>query len=251
MSNERLRASVVSAGLTVQSLSEQIGVDRKTVERWITQDRIPHRTHRAAVARALAKDDVYLWPATDSDPRARSASEAEFVAIHPNRGSIPISSWMSLLDSATVSIDLLAFAESFLHDALPDFDGRLAVKARQGVQVRLLFGDPDSDAVRLRGEEEGIGDLLAARCRLTWSYLKPLLQEPGVLARMHGSTLYNSIFRFDDTLLANSHMFGAPASQSPLVHVQRIPGGRLFTNYLLGFERTWDQAHEVRVACSA
>lgn len=58
-----------------------------------------------------------------------------------------------------MQIDLLAFAASFLHDAVPDFADHLAVKARQGVRIRLLFGDPESTAVNLRWEEEGIGDL--------------------------------------------------------------------------------------------
>jgi hypothetical protein len=245
MSNERLRSSIVGAGMTMQGLSERIGVDPKTVERWITKGRIPHRTHRVAVGAALGKDDVFLWPTTDSDARSKSASQAEFVAIHPNRGSLPVSTWTALLNQAKESIDLLAFAASFLHDAVPDFGNQLIAKARQGVRVRLLFGDPEAESVRVRGEEEGIGELLAARCRLTWSYLRPVLDEPGVMARMHGSTLYNSIFRFDDTLLANTHAFGAAASQSPLIHIHRIPGGRLFSNYMLGFEHTWDRGSSV------
>jgi hypothetical protein len=245
MSNERLRSAIVGAGMTTQILSERIGVDPKTVERWITRDRIPHRTHRLAVGAMLGKDDVYLWPATDSDARSKSASQAEFVAIHPNRGSLPVDTWTSLLDQARESIDLLAFSASFLHDSIPDFDSQLAAKARHGIQVRLLFGDPGAESVRVRGEEEGIGDLLAARCRLTWSYFKPILGVPGVLARMHRATLYNSIFRFDNTLIANSHAFGAAASQSPVVHLHRIPGGRLFGNYMLSFERTWEQSHSV------
>lgn len=244
MSNERLRAAIVGGGLTTQSLSERIGVDPKTVERWITKDRIPHRAHRLAVSAALGKDDIFLWPTTD-DARSQSASEAEFVAIHPNRGSLTVSTWTSLIDEARESIDLLAFAASFLHDAVPDFDAKLVGKARQGVRVRLLFGDPESEAVRIRGEEEGIGDLLSARCRLTWSYYKPIVDEMGVMARIHGCTLYNSIFRFDDTLLANTHAYGAAASHSPLIHVHRIPGGRLFTSYMQGFERTWEQAKPV------
>lgn len=108
--------------------------------------------------------------------------------------------------------------------------------------MRLLFGDPASTAVQLRGEEEGIGDLLAARCRLTWTYLKDVIATPGVEARVHGCTLYSSIFRFDDRLLVNAHMYGAPANHSPVYAITRIPGGRLFANYMTSFERTWDEA---------
>ena len=244
MSNERLLAAIIAAGKTPQQLSEDIGVDPKTVERWVTQDRTPHRTHRLKVACLLSRDDVYLWPSTTADPRAKSASEAEFVALYPNRGSVGVETWQSLIAASTESIDLLAYAASFLHDSVPNFAATLATKARSGVRVRLLFGDPDSAAVALRGEEEGIGALMGARCQLTWAYFAPLLDAPGVEARKHGSTLYNSIFRFDDTLLVNPHTIGAAASQSPIMHFQRIVGGRIFTHYMGGFEHTWTAAHK-------
>jgi hypothetical protein len=106
----------------------------------------------------------------------------------------------------------------------------------------MLFGDPNSEAVALRGEEEGIGDLLAARCRLTWSYWAPFLGEQGIEARRHGTTLYNSMFRFDDTLLVNSHALGVAASHSPVMHLQKVAGGRLFSQYLQSFDTAWNLA---------
>lgn len=242
MSNERLRSALTSAGLTIDDLSAVVEVDPKTVERWITRGRTPHRRHRLAVAAKLGRDEAYLWPETNDDPRTTSASGAEFVTLYPNRGAIPAGTWESLIDSATESIDLLAFAGSFLHDSISDFTERIAARARADVQVRLLFGDPDSEAVRLRGEEEGIGDLLASRCRLSWAYFRPVTDHPGVEARAHGCALYNSIFRFDNDALVNAHSFGAAASHSPVLHLKRIEGGRLFSTYMSGFERTWEQS---------
>ncbi|MEV8026824.1 XRE family transcriptional regulator [Cellulosimicrobium funkei] len=243
MTNERLRAAIADAGLSLQEFSDHVRVDPKTVERWITKDRVPHRTHRINAAAILGKSDVFLWPATESDPRTRSATRAEFVELLPSRASVPVSTWEELIDNATEAIDLLAFAGSFLHDSIPEFGERLAARANAGVRVRLLFGDPTSAAVALRGEEEGIGELMAARCRLTWNYLTPLLKGvPGIEARKHSSTLYASLFRFDDTLLVNPHALGAPAGHSPILHIGRIPGGRLFTHYMESFERTWQIA---------
>lgn len=243
MSNERLRAAISEAGLNLQEFGEQLGVDPKTVERWITKDRLPHRTHRMKAAATLGKSDVFLWPATESDPRARSASRAEFVDLYPSRGSVPAASWVELIDGAKEAIDLLAFAGSFLHDSVPDFGERIAERARGGVRVRLLFGDPHSEAVAVRGREEGIEGLMEARCELTWKYLAPIVESgTGVQARRHGSTLYASLFRFDDVLLANPHAYGAPAGHSPVLHINRIPGGRLFTHYMESFERTWQNA---------
>src|SRR4051794_11247209 len=146
MTNERLRAAITDAGLTLQEFGEKVGVDPKTVERWIGTNRIPHRTHRMAAARLLGKSDVFLWPATDSDPRTRSASRAEFLDLYPSRASLPVSTWEELIDKAREAIDLLAFAGSFLHDSVPDFAERIAARAKSGVRVRLLYGDPDSPA---------------------------------------------------------------------------------------------------------
>lgn len=242
MSNERLRSAILTAGLTLQDVSERVGVDPKTVERWISKNRVPHRTHRLKVAALLRTDDAFLWPTTKADPRSIAASQAELLDFYPNRGTVPTELWTSLAERSSESIDLLAFAGSFLHDGLPNFPEDLINKAQQGVRVRLLFGDPASAAVTLRGAEEGIGDLLEARCRLTWNYLAPVVGVPGVQARQHGATLYNSIFRFDSDLLVNVHTLGAAASHSPVLHIRRIPGGRLFDHYMTGFERTWDQA---------
>jgi hypothetical protein len=105
--------------------------------------------------------------------------------------------------------------------------------------------------VALRGEEEGIGDSLAARCQLTWRYFKPLLEVPGIEARAHDRTLYTSIFRFDDELLANHHAYGAAANHSPVMHLHRIPGGRMFDHQIRAFERVWEAARPADAALVA
>ena len=247
MPNERLRGALVREGLTIQTFSDQLAVDPKTVERWITQDRTPHRRHRLHASSVLGRSDAYLWPATRSDSRSLSASQAELVQLHANRGSVPTETWVDLIEQAGESIDVLAYAASFLHDTLPALAEQLAGKARAGVRVRLSFGDPSCAAVQARGAEEGIGELLAARCRLTWAYLADVLGEPGLQARQHSTNLYASLFRFDDTLLVNPHAYGSPASHSPLLHLNRIPGGRVFDHYLESFQRVWETADEVEL----
>lgn len=241
-SNERLRGAIFEAGLTPGTLAEQVGVDPKTVDRWITTGRSPHRTHRLTTARILGRDDVYLWPDTAQDRQSLTAAQSELVTLYPNRGAVPHDMWFSLGRSARESIDILAFAASFLHDGLPGFTDLLAERARAGVRVRLLIGDPESPAVALRGKEEGIDGSLGHRCTLSWKYLRPYLSTPGIEARMHGCTLYNSIFRFDEDILVNCHSYGAPASQSAILHLRRITGGRLFSHYMQGFDQTWDVA---------
>lgn len=245
MTNERLRAAIHAAGMTMDQLSGTVGVDPKTVERWVSTDRVPHRGHRQKVAAVLRHDEVFLWPTTLSEARTQCASAAEFVALHPSRGGIPPGTWSSLIHQAIESIDLFAYSASFLHDSVDGYGEQLREKAEHGVKVRLLFADPRSDSVKRRGEEEGIGHLLAARCELTWAYYAPLLRHHGIQAREHDETVYCSIFRFDEVLLANTHTLGTPASQSPVVQVRHVPGGRLFSTFMHSFERGWGRARDV------
>ncbi len=57
--------------------------------------------------------------------------------------------------------------------------------------------------------------------------------------RTHRTPLYNSIYRFDDSMLVNTHSYGAYAARSPVQHLQRVPGGQLFDFYLDSFEAVW------------
>jgi hypothetical protein len=242
VANERLRSCITGARLTVSDVAAQVGVDPKTVERWIVPGRVPHRSHRWATASLLGTDEAYLWPETADDRRTQATSAAELVTLYPNRGAVPGALWRSVLDGATDHIDVLVFSGLFLPDGYPEVAKLFAAKAEEGVKLRLAMGDPDCEAVRRRGEEEQIGDGLAARVRLSLVYLRDAIGAPGVELRFHATTLYNSIYRFDDDMLVNAHVYGAPAAHSPVLHLRRLPGGRLFDHYQASFERVWNQA---------
>src|SRR5262249_45102871 len=147
MANERLRGALSARGLSVARCAELVGVDTKTVERWITRDRVPHRRHRVATADLLGVDEIYLWPTVAEDQRAVSAGRAELVEFYPSRSSVPAELWRSLIEQATSCVDVLVFAGLFLPE-VQDIR-RLGERARQGCRVRLLLGDPNGSAVRL------------------------------------------------------------------------------------------------------
>lgn len=245
MPNERLRSRIATIGLTVEELATQVEVDPKTVERWITTNRIPHRRHRRVAARLLESDEAYLWPSLNEDVRARSVGEAELVGMFPHRGAVPHHLWTALLHDVQERFDMLVYAGLFLLDANPELPGAIAEKADRGARIRMLFGDPFSNAVRRRGREEGIGDGLSARIKISLTYLSDLMDRPGVEIRLHDTILYNSIYRFDDDLLANVHAYGSPAPHNPVLHLRHIPGGRVFDHYMNSFERVWTAATPV------
>jgi transcriptional regulator with XRE-family HTH domain len=60
--NHRLGTAMMQAGVTAADLAMCCGVDAKTVERWISPGRVPHRTHRWAAARRLGHEESYLRP---------------------------------------------------------------------------------------------------------------------------------------------------------------------------------------------
>ncbi len=250
MTNERLRSQVASAGLTIPGLAERLEVDPKTVERWITKDRLPHRSHRWRASEVLQVDEGYLWPEVFDDPRTKSASQAEFVRLYPHRGSIPADLWTQLIDDALDSLDVLVYSGLFLIDGQADLVSRLIAKAEQGTRIRLAFGDPGSSAVAKRGDEEGIGENMSARVRLSLDAIRPALSTPGIQIRTHGTVLYNSMYRFDEHLLVNLHAFGSSAAQNPVMHLRRVPGGRLFDHFLQSFDRVWETSNAVQLSHS-
>lgn len=85
--------------------------------------------------------------------------------------------------------------------------------------MRLLFGDPDSSFVADRGRDEGIGDAMASKIRNSLVHYAPLKGAPGVDVNLHGTTLYNSVYGFDDAMLVNTHVYGLAAGHAPVLAV--------------------------------
>jgi hypothetical protein len=108
--------------------------------------------------------------------------------------------------------------------------------------IRLCFGDPQSKAVAIRDHEEGIAGTLAAKIRSALTYYLPLLDVNGCEVRLHGTTLYASLFRYDDEILVNPHAYGEAASANPVLHLRRLDGAAIAQHYLASFERVWATA---------
>ncbi|GAB3211281.1 hypothetical protein GCM10027294_32960 [Marinactinospora endophytica] len=137
---------------------------------------------------------------------------------------------------------LFGFSGAFFAQSNPHVAEMLSERAAEGVQVRLCLSDPDGQAVAIRGREEGIGDTLAAKIRASLTSYRPLLGEAGCAARLHDTTLYTSLFRYDDNLLVNPHIWGRPASANPLLHLKRTEGTGWFDNYAQSFDSVWAAA---------
>ena len=103
----------------------------------------------------------------------------------------------------------------------------------------MLLGDPTSEQVAQRGIDEGIGNAIPGKIRNTIVNFRSLIGMPGIEFRLHGTVLYNSIYRADDEMLVNSHIYGIGAYMAPLLQLHQLPGADLFTTYLNSFEAVW------------
>lgn len=235
---------MLAAELSSGDLAERVDVDAKSVGRWLAEDRVPHPTTRTRVARTLNQQETFLWPSLLEHPAAKEASLAEVERIWPTRSAVSAEAWHSLFSQAKARLDILVYAGGFLLETL-DLADVIRWKAEGGTRVRILVGDPSSDAVRLRGDEENL-PWIGQRCKTTIDYLASVSDIHGVNIRTHGTTLYASHFRFDATMLINSHSYGAWACQSPVHHLRRVTDGHLFGYYAQAFERVWAAGRTVR-----
>jgi transcriptional regulator with XRE-family HTH domain len=236
--NERLAAAIRQAGLSRARLAAEVGVDPKTVERWITGGRTPHPRHREAAAALLEQPASLLWDVPDE---TRDGVPAEVVAIYPSRRAVPHATWRSLMSRVTARFELHALAAMFLPDQTMDLASELIRLADRDVRIRLLLGDPDGQAVAQRDEEEGrVG--VDGRVRLVLGYVAPVIADPRIEVRLHDTTLYASTYRFDDDLLVNQHVWGTPAGSNPLMHLRGPDTTGLIAAYQQGFERVWANA---------
>ena len=239
--NERLRTAMLRTGTTAEDLALCCGVDVKTVERWLSLGRVPHRANRWDAARRLGADEAWLWPQAVT-PRRDGATQSELVRLYPDRASVPRETWLALMDGAREDIAVLVMSGTFYAQTQPRVARMLADASARGVRVRLCFGDPASEAVATRGREEGIGDTLAAKIRSALTYYRDIAASGDAEARLHGCTLYASLFRYDDEVIVNPHAYGEAASANPALHLRRLDGGQVAATYMDSFERVWDTA---------
>lgn len=238
MANERLRSALTSAGVTSQHLAQRVGVDPKTVERWVDPGRVPHPGNCYEVARVLDVAATWLWPEL-AEQRPPKVGQTEVVDLYARRSDAPKKLWSELVAGAVEQVEITAYASLFLPEECPEIIDQLKAKAEAGAGVRIALGDPDTAEVALRGEEEGLGEAITGRVRMALAYYSPLSEVPGVAIHLHRTTLYNSMLRFDDQMLVNTHVYGTYGYMAPLLHLRRVEGGLMFATYATSFDKVW------------
>ena len=235
--NHPLARALRSAGVNTIDVAARLGVDPKTVDRWMT-GRMPYPRHRSALVRLTGWSPRDLWP--ELPRQAEPATQADEVRIvYPHRSAVPADAWVRLLSQAEQDIAILAYSANFLAENIAVIN-LLREKARAGVRIRIALGDPAGRHVAARGEDERIGAGMNARIRTALVGFGPLAQEGRVALGLHDTVLYNSMCRSDDELLVSAHIYGRPGAHAPVLHVKGRRAGGMVATYLASFERVWD-----------
>lgn len=251
--NDRLREAIKNAGLTIGGMADQMGVDRKTAERWVA-GRTPYDVNRDLIAGLLKTPASHLWPdePETAPPGAQTAPAPEVEAIWPNRSAVPQGLWAELIDLAVEHVDIAAYAAVWLFELDAGLSGRLTAAAGRGARVRVALSRPNSARALARGKTEGIGAGLRQMAGLTWAYLAAGLPEAdelgkpnelggGLDLRDHDLDLPGTIVRADDHLLWAPHLAGLSERDSPVLYLRSAVAGPIGRNALRSLD--WIMAH--------
>jgi hypothetical protein len=156
---------------------------------------------------------------------------------------MPRALWLEAIIAARTQIDLITYASLFLPEENPESVTLIRHKAEMGARVRIALGDPDSPEIELRDREERMAGGIPGRIRMALAYYKPLMDVPGIDFRLHRTTLYNSIYRFDGQMFINQHIYGTYGYLAPILHLRSTEGSDLFSTYERSADLIWDEAY--------
>jgi hypothetical protein len=85
---------------------------------------------------------------------------------------------------------------------------------------------------------------IVSRVEMANAYYAPLIGAPGVEFHLHRTTLYNSIYRYDDHMLINQHVYGTYGYLAPILHIRKTDTGDLFDTYARSYDLIWSQSYD-------
>ncbi|MGV8966580.1 MAG: hypothetical protein ACOH2F_09890 [Cellulomonas sp.] len=187
------------------------------------------------MATALNVDRVELWPA--SPQRLPAVRPKDMVAEYRTRSQVPPALWIEPLRRTVRRIDVRVHAGPEFFLGSPDLRSHLKARADEGVKIRLLLGAPDSESVACRGKELGID--VAAQVREVLRYLEPVMGYPGIEIRLDETSLFYTLYAFDNLMIVNSTLNYVPESMSSHLELRRAEPDGVFDFYMQNFELLW------------
>lgn len=245
--NTALRDAMASAGLRPRQLARMVGVEHKTVERWLSNpDRAPRESTQEDAGRALGVDPMTLWPKSVRS-RVKTGHDREIIAAYPFRSAAPTSLWASLIDGASQNLTFAGYTNYFLWQQHPRFGARLKAKADAGTRIRFLIGDPESEVTRKREEVEGVPLTVSTRIRITLDALEKMGSVHGIEARFSDQHIALSVFQFDDQMLVTPHIASLLGDESPMLHLHRLEDDGLYDRFAGHVTALWEGGRPVEL----
>jgi transcriptional regulator with XRE-family HTH domain len=242
--NQALRHAMSDAKMSEQALARRIGVDEKTVARWVQEARVPHPRHRWAACEVLEVDEAVLWPEAIRDT-VKTGPDREVAAVYPYRSACPASLWRKLITDAKTEITFAGYTNYFLWIEQPNLGSALRRKASQGCRVRFLLGDPDSEVTRQREEVEQTSLTVSTRIAVTLDELRKLRGSEGIEARFSDRHIALSVFVFDHDMIVTPHLSNLVGHNSPAFHVRRHQDDGVFDRFASHVQALWDEGRDV------
>jgi transcriptional regulator with XRE-family HTH domain len=218
LGNEHLRTAITRSGLTLEEFADIVGVDVKTVQRWLA-GRVPYPRHRARVAGALDTTEHALWP--DSVPVPTTTEEHELTT--PLTGDA-IAGYGHATDSAAPNTAaLLSTAVERIEIAIPNLASLpglvelFRTSAANGRQARIIIEDPDEQ-------------------------VEPLLGLDAIEVRASPAGENHILYRADDEMLLVLTRIGSASVSPPIIHLRRQADGGLFDRLADDFDDRWLEA---------
>ena len=238
--NELLRRFLLQAGLREDDVAARLGVDPKTVRRWLN-GRVPYPHNRAAIADLLGAEEADLWPGASGTLTARIRPD-ELRSVYPHRLAVPREVWIAVLWLGRGARSASWPTARCSSPKTQGFSVLLAEKGHAGVNIRIALGDPESSTCRPTRRRRHRG--CRARQDPKGAHAVPVGGRAGERRRSACTRrcLYNSIYRADDQLIVNQHAYGIPAAHAPVFCLRDIGGGEMTALYRDSFERVWATA---------
>jgi hypothetical protein len=183
-----------------------------------------------------------LWPEAVRSA-IKTGADREIVAVYPYRSACPRSLWRDLITGASRELFFGGYTNYFLWLEQANLGTALRRKAEQGVRVRFLVGDPDSEVTRERERIEGVPLTVSTRIKVTLDELAKLM--PTVAGRFSDRHVASSVFLFDDQALVSVHLADLLGHDSPTLHLRRRGADGLYDRFAAHVGYLWDNARDI------
>jgi len=235
MANTTLQDALTDAGLNPERFAEIIGVDPKTVQRWVAGT-TPYRRHRQAIARALEIPEHRLWPETTPPPQPGDAAAGDGLAVAFEDGGHPAAAD----DEPTAAINEVTGSWAQIGDPTAPYPVPLFANAAR--QIDLFDGAGDS--LLTPGITDTLKDRADHGCHIRIltatppRQLQPLIGHKHVELRLADTRQGVVVVRADDTMLIPIPVAapGLPA----LVQLRRLTDDGIFDRLARHFQTLWD-----------